>query len=72
MEKETLENFQPKTEKETDDCVAKKHQITTLEIITERDKEEDKENCSRIAVLFSSRSLFSVVRLRVFALFVLL
>lgn len=51
MEKETLENFQPKTEKETDDCVAKKHQITTLEIITERDKEEDKELLSNSGVV---------------------
>jgi hypothetical protein len=51
VEKETLENFQPKTEKETDDCVAKKHQITTLEIITERDKEEDKELLSNSGVV---------------------
>lgn len=58
MEKETLENFQPKTEKETDDCVAKKHQITTLEIITERDKEEDKELLSNSGVVLVAFFIF--------------
>ena len=58
MEKETLENFQPKTEKETDDCVAKKHQITTLEIITESDKEEDKELLSNSGVVLVAFFIF--------------
>jgi hypothetical protein len=58
VEKETLENFQPKTEKETDDCVAKKHQITTLEIITERDKEEDKELLSNSGVVLVAFFIF--------------
>jgi hypothetical protein len=39
--KRRLEKFSPKTEKKL--IVAKKHQITTLEIITERDKEEEED-----------------------------
>jgi hypothetical protein len=47
--KRRLEKFSPKTEKKL--IVAKKHQITTLEIITERDKEEDKELLSNSGVV---------------------
>lgn len=39
---------------------------------TKKKKKTKTKNCSRIAVLFSSRSLFSVARLRRVALFVLL
>ena len=40
------------------DCVAKKHQITTLEIITERDKEEDKELLSNSGVVLVAFFIF--------------